>query len=168
MIGCWPASFSSDAASVEKPVFVFFCGVQAELVEQDLAQLRRGVHVELLARRPRRSRSVQRVALGGEPVVAARCSSLDVDADADVLHAGQHADQRHLDLVVQRAQALRVERREQRRRPARSTAERPTGRASSAGVDRLAAEVELALRRAASPSGSSSAGVAARASSSSR
>ena len=26
MIGCWPASFSRLAASVENPVFVFFCG----------------------------------------------------------------------------------------------------------------------------------------------
>ena len=26
MIGCWPTSFSRLAASVEKPVFVFFCG----------------------------------------------------------------------------------------------------------------------------------------------
>ena len=49
MIGCCPASFSSEAASVEYPVFVFFCRLQAEPVEQDLAQLQRRVDVELLA-----------------------------------------------------------------------------------------------------------------------
>ena len=42
---------------------------------------------------------------------------VDVDADADVLHPGQHADERVLDLVVELAHALRVERRLERPAP---------------------------------------------------
>ena len=103
MIGCWPRSFSSDGGVGGEPVLVFFCGREAELVEEHLAQLRRGVDVELvagvgpdLARAARSHSAVSRS-------FSAR-SSVDVDADADVLHAGQHPHERHLDVVVQRAQ----------------------------------------------------------------
>ena len=48
-------------------------------------------------------------ALGDEPVVQA--AQLDgVDPHADALHARQHPHQRHLEGLVQRTQALRVER----------------------------------------------------------
>ena len=89
---------------------------QAELVEQDRPQLRRGVDVEL-DRRPRswmaaRARSPRSPAGRSGPEV------VDVDADADALHPGQHPHQRPLDVVVQVAQALGVERRGDGRRPA--------------------------------------------------
>ena len=41
MIGCWSRSFSSEAASVEKPGLRLLLRRQAQLVEQDLAQLMR-------------------------------------------------------------------------------------------------------------------------------
>ena len=44
---CCPASFSSDEASVEKPVLVRFCGVSPSLSNRISAQLRGRVHVEL-------------------------------------------------------------------------------------------------------------------------
>ncbi len=68
-----------------------------------------------------------------------------VHAHADVLHAGQHPDERDLDLVVERPQALRVERGLDRR-------DQPVDGQRAAGGhgrrrDRRAVEVELALRR---------------------
>ena len=101
MIGCRPRSFSSDAASVEKPVFVFFCGCQPELVEQHRAQLLGGVDRERMAR--------QLLDLGLEladlvgQAVDQPLEVLGVDAHADVLHAGQHPHQRPLDVVVEAA-----------------------------------------------------------------
>ena len=113
MIGCWPASFSRLAASVEKPVFVFFCGVRPSSSKSTSRSC--GVELTLnswpaastMASRWRSTSATSRS--------RSACSSSPVDADADVLHAGQHADEGHLDVVVERAQPLGVERREQRR-----------------------------------------------------
>ena len=86
---------------------------QLQLVEQDLAELLGRVDVEVLAG-VLDDRGSEPVALGGHLVV--ETSQLDdVDADADVLHAGQHLDEGHLDVVVERGEASRVERAQQPR-----------------------------------------------------
>ena len=72
---------------------------EAQLVEEDLAHLRRRVDVELGARVLVDLRPV-RLDLGVE-VVAQAAQLVGVDADADRLHAGQHADERDLDRVVE-------------------------------------------------------------------
>ena len=102
--------------------------------------------------------------------IAARCRStsatsrsrrrlelVPVDPDADVLHAGEHADERDLDVVVERAQALGVEGGEERRdQPV--DGQRAAGRRGGARRGR-SLEVELA-RRGDVAVGDASAGVA--------
>ena len=81
---------------------------------QQLAQLHRRVEVE----RP----ADDALKLGRETFALRRQSLVqspqfgDVDGDADVLHLGEHSDQRVLDRRVQLGHALLVERRLQRRR----------------------------------------------------
>ena len=74
-------------------------GLQAELLEQDVAQLRRGVDLESS---PAWSWIVplERPHLGRHLVVE-RSAGVHVDADADPLHAGQHPHQGALDPVVE-------------------------------------------------------------------
>ena len=116
---------------------------EAELVEEHLAQLERGVHVELV---PGRLDDRGAVALDvGDQPVAEALQLVAVDGDAGVLHAGEHADERHLDVVVERAQALGVERGEQRRDQA-VDGEGPPGGGGGRRRGR-AVEVELALGR---------------------
>ena len=84
---------------MDGPVFVFLTGVRPERLEQHLAQLRRGVHVELLAR--------VRVDLGFEPaalvveLLAEIVEELDVDADAGCFHPSEHGHERPLDAFVE-------------------------------------------------------------------
>ena len=116
MIGCWPLSFSSVAWLVEKPVLVSLAGRQTEVVEQDRPQLRRGVDVEVLRGGvPGRldDRRSFGVALGGQGLVQL-AQHLDVHADPQVLHAGQHPHQGDLDLVVEAGEAVRLQRRLER------------------------------------------------------
>ena len=71
-----------------------------------------------------------------------------VDGHAEVLHAGEDADQRHLDLAVEQVEPLRLERLLQRARQVggpQRLRRRPPGHRLVAG----AAEVELAGRRGA-------------------
>ena len=82
-------------------------GLQAELLVQDLPQLRRRVEVELLAG--------LRVDLGLQRrhAVADRLPHLlevvDVEPDAARLHAGEHRRERQLDVVEQAAEPLLVD-----------------------------------------------------------
>ena len=105
---------------MDGPVFVFFTGVSPSFSNRMRAQLRRGVDVELLAR--------VRVDLGLEPpalvveLLAELVEELEVDADAGVFHAREHAHERALDALVEidelaRSQRLfeRVDEREQQR-----------------------------------------------------
>ena len=108
MIGCWPRSFSSEAASVEKPVLVFFCGVEAELVEQDRAQLGRGVDVELLAR----VLLDAALELARTSVPGASFSACELGRSTPTPTCSIRASTRTSGtsiVVVERAQALRVE-----------------------------------------------------------
>ena len=81
---------------------------EAELLEQDVAELRRGVDVELLAG--------LRVDLGFEPaalvveLLAELVEEGEVDADAGVFHAGEHAHERQLDALVELDELARLER----------------------------------------------------------
>ena len=70
MIGCWPASFSRLAASVEKPGLRLLLRGEAELVEEHLAQLERGVHVEVVPGRLD-DRGAVALDVGDEPVAQA-------------------------------------------------------------------------------------------------
>ena len=92
----------------------------------------------------------------------------DVDPDADLLHLGQHPDERRLEVVVEGAETLGVHGLEQRHGEARR-AERVAGRDERHRDGLVAAEVELAVghgavgrqlqpgvaRRAGRPGGSS-------------
>ncbi len=117
-------------------------GCETELVEQDRSHLRRGVDVEVLPRRLD-DRGPLGLGLGGEGVVEA-AEHVDVDRDAEVLHLGEHPDQRHLDVVVEAGQPVRLERLRQGLDELRHRQGVPTGDLR----DRRAApvEVELALR----------------------
>jgi hypothetical protein len=86
---------------------VFFCGVSPSLSKRTSRSC--GVEFTLNST----PASVPRAPGAGRPrptAVAQRLELGHVDADADVLHLGEHRDERDLDLVVQRAQALGVER----------------------------------------------------------
>src|SRR5690606_36847514 len=85
---------------------------ETELLEQDLAQLRRGVDVELVAR-GLDDRLAVALDVGDEAVPEA-LELRAVDPDAEVLHAGEDADEGHLDLVVEAAQPPGVEGGEER------------------------------------------------------
>ena len=80
---------------------------EPEVLEQDLAQLRRGVDVELLPR--------MRVDLGFEPaalvvqLLAQVMEEVEVDADARLLHAREHAHERTLDPLVEVDQLARTQ-----------------------------------------------------------
>ena len=116
MIGCWPRSFSSDAASVEKPVLVFFCGVRPSLSNRISRSWGVRVDVELHARRRPGSRSASAVALGRQLVVeraAARSTSTPTPTSS--MRASTRTSGL-LDVVVERAHALGVERGAERRR----------------------------------------------------
>ena len=84
---------------MDGPVLVFLTGVRPELLEEDRSQLRRGVHVELLAR--------VRVDLGLEAttlvveLLAELLEELEIDADAGVFHAREHAHEGQLDALVE-------------------------------------------------------------------
>ena len=98
MIGCSPSSFSSEAASVEKPVLVFFCGVRPRLSNSIV----RSCGVELTLNSSPAAAQMSSVSDAHSAIIwslSAR-SALDVDADADVLHVGQHPHERDLDVVV--------------------------------------------------------------------
>jgi hypothetical protein len=111
---------------------------EAELLEQDAAQLRRGVHVELLAR--------VRVDLGLEPpalvveLLAELLQELEVDADARVFHLREHAHERALDALVEIDELARLERLGERVGEAEQDA-----RAAPVSSDRVAVEIEGAL-----------------------
>ena len=93
--GHWSRSFSSDAASVEKPVLVRFCGDRP----RSSNRIWRSWIGELRLNSP----PGRRVHLAGQPLALRReafvqPAQLDgVDADARLLHAGQHGDERVLD-----------------------------------------------------------------------
>ena len=135
-------SFSSVAASVENPVLVFFCGASCCSVYRNS----RSCIGELkLNGRPttRWSSAARRSTLGGELLVQP-LQLRHVDGDADVLHLGQHADQRVLDRRVQLGHALLLERRLQRGRQVRNGERLAAGDARSSSP--LVAEVELSRR----------------------
>ena len=80
---------------------------QPELLEQDLPELLGGVDVELLPG-SLMDGGTEEVAFGGE-LVAQTGEFGHVDAHADLLHPGQHPDQRQLDVSIQPGDALPVD-----------------------------------------------------------
>ena len=72
---------------------------EAELLEEDAPQLRRGVDVELLAGLAWISPSSRRHSSSSS--LPSSFEELDVDADAGVFHAREHADERPFDALVQ-------------------------------------------------------------------
>ena len=128
MIGWSPRSFSRVAASVE----------------QHLAQLRGGVDVELAAglghdRFP---------LLGhfGDQAIGQGLKLLAIDADAQVLHAGQHPHERYFNLVVQLGEAAGLQRLAHRRSQ-RSGCQCSTGGhpIAAVAIAVAVAQVELAV-----------------------
>ena len=93
---------------------------EAELLEQDRAQLRRGVHVELLAR-VRVDLALRAVALRRRAPCRSSSRNSTVDADAGVFHLREHAHQRQLEPLVELDELARVERLARARRRAAST-----------------------------------------------
>ena len=81
---------------------------QPELLEQDGAQLRGGVHVELLPR-VRVDPLYERLTLLSE-IGAERLEELAIDPDADRLHARQHPHQRPLEPFVEVGELARRDR----------------------------------------------------------
>ena len=116
---------------------------ETEPVEENLAELLGRVDVEIEAGVLDDEQS-KPIALGDE-VLAQGGELGDVDTDADDLHLGQHPDERHLDLVVERAQRLRVERRLHRLDQAVDRKRVPAD--SLRAIDRVVAERQLARRR---------------------
>ena len=109
MIGCWPAQLLERGGVGREAGLRLLLRREAELVEQDLAQLRRRVDVELVAGvvldlgvEPRRTRR-----RAGRR--SARSSATSTPTPTSSMRASTR-DERHLDVVVERAQALRVER----------------------------------------------------------
>ena len=142
--GHWSWSFSNDAASVDAPVFVFFTGVRPRVGEQDLAHLDRRVDVEVVVTGDLAQLDAEPCDLGGELLVE-RLQLRPVDGDADVLHPGEHDDERVLDRAVELGHALLFEARHDRldeHRDGQCVAPGP-----DLGADLGAAEVELAARR---------------------
>ena len=94
-----------EGLGVRRPAgFRLFAGGEHQLFKQDLAELLRGVDVELLAREGV-DLLLQRVDADGEllPVVVQR---LPVDEKARPLHVGQHIAQRQLHFVHEGRHAL--------------------------------------------------------------
>ena len=81
---------------------------QAELVVEHLAKLQRRVDVELAP-----GVLADLAGQGGRLGAQLGVEALElgpVDGHAEVLHAGEHADERHLDLAVEQVEPLRLER----------------------------------------------------------
>ncbi len=95
-IGCASRIFASSAWSVDQPVLIFFVFGSAELLEQDPLELRRGVHVELLAG------VIVNLLLvcthAGAEVFVELLEVVAVDEDARVLHPRENAGERELEL----------------------------------------------------------------------
>ena len=102
--GCRGASSSSTSTSVLDPVFVRrICG-KPNSVKQNLAQLLRRIDVERMP-----GQLVDLRLQLGHPLAILPTQLLQqrhVDPHATELHVGQHFDQRHLQLVEQRIQAI--------------------------------------------------------------
>ena len=136
---------------------VFFCGREAELVEQDLAQLRRGVDVE--RPRPASSPDLARVSARPRPTsrsLSARSSARSTPTPTSSIRASTPTSGISMS-SLSAPQALRVERRRAAARPGgRRPGARRRGRRAPASA--VAVEVELALgggvvRRAAASVG---------------
>lgn len=105
MIGCLPRSFSSTAAFVLQPVFVF-SRPEHKLVKQHVAELLRRLDVERLARE--RPDALLELLDGAHEALAEIIQRLAVDEKTRVLHARQHRTQRQLDVRIERQHAERV------------------------------------------------------------
>jgi hypothetical protein len=89
---------------------------QSELVEEDLPELRRRVHVELAAGVGMDATDELLAAL--RQLDAQLFEELAVDPDAVVLHSRQHADERPLNPLVEVGELARLERLGERAREA--------------------------------------------------
>ena len=81
---------------------------KAQLVEQQLAHLLGGVHVEAPLARGIDHQRPKPPGVGLQPVAQAG-QPLHVHPDAHVLHAGEHPNQGHLHVIVEASQALGVQ-----------------------------------------------------------
>ena len=131
MIGCCPSELLEAGGVGGEPRLRLLLRGEAELVEEHLPQLQGGVDVELVAGRLD-DRGPMALDVGDQPV-AQGLELRAVDGHAGVLHAGQHADERHLDVVVERPQPLGVQGGEQRRDEAVDGEGSPRRRRSSSG-----------------------------------
>ena len=120
-------------------------GREPQLVEQDLPELLGGVEVEL-ASGGGDHRGPHLLGLGGQ-LVADAGEDGRVDADPDVLHAGQHPHQGGLDVVVQVGQALGGQGLPQRRGQPVHRQSGPGGLDGRGGGRGVEVEVELARGR---------------------
>ena len=116
-------------------------GGEPEIVEQHFGNLLGRVDVDV-APRVREHLAAQFLGLGVE-FVADRFQHRPVHSDPEVLHAGQHPDQRHLHLVVEAVQALRGQCLAQRQDQAVDGQRGPSRLLG--GIDGVAAEVETPL-----------------------
>ena len=104
MIGCWPRSFEGGSVGGEARLRALL-GLQAELLEENAAQLLRrvddkglaGVVLDLLLQ-------PAHLGLESDDELA---QVLDVDPHTDLLHAGQHSDQGAFDVVVEGEEVAR-------------------------------------------------------------
>ena len=95
-ISCSERICDRTLASVEKPGLPAALAAEPELVEEDLAELRRRADRELVARQ-RPDLGLQRLGLTGE-LRRDRGQPIRVELHALALHPGEHLDQRHLHL----------------------------------------------------------------------
>ena len=136
---CASSSSTSSAVEAARVLAVFLPDLQAEPVEQHVAQLDRRVDVELAARqRVDLARSGRVICPSMSRLISAR--KRQVDLDPRPLHVGQHLDQRQLHRARRRrSRPSSVEARAQRRRQAQRRG-RPPGpppaRAASSGAGR--------------------------------
>ena len=130
MIGCSPRQLLQRLGVGRVAGLGLLLGREAELVEEDLPQLRGGVDEEL-GPRQLLDLLLEPARLHGQ-LAGQAAQPVDVDADAGVLHPGQHLYQRPLDLVV----------------------ERDMPRAARAALSGSTSRATAAARRAASPPGS--------------
>ncbi len=132
-------SFSRVAWSVENPVLVFLPGVSPSSSNNTVRSC--GVEFTLNSCPAASTTAARSVSASAGERVEQAAQDRNVDADPLVLHAGEHTDQGHLDLVVQAGQAVGLERLAEgfRRRMRRRGPRVPP----PATPRRLAAEVEL-------------------------